>query len=416
TGAHTNITLTNNPTLVDGAIYTISFDAKDLGENAATTISNTSVTYDVTAPTISSISPATSSYVNHAKVSYTLSESLSSGTVTWTRTGGSADSNSPHAKALTGDELNTGTHTDITLTNSPTLIDGAIYTVSFGATDLAGNSATIVSSTGITYDITPPVISSTDPSQSSYINNTNVSYTLSEAAASGTIAWIRTGGSEDSNSPHAQALAGTELNSGSHTDITLTNSPTLVDGAMYTISFDATDAAANAATTVSTTGITYDVTSPTLLQVTPAKDSFLPIADNSKIRIDFSEPITAYNVDASSKFGTNLNTSIQQASDSLVISVNAPLTSLDTLTFKVTNLTDRGGTVGDAIEISYQTSILADYNNDYKVDIQDLANFVSLWPNLDLGPANGTIPYLTPEMDGLANLRDVGIFTRMWHW
>ena len=89
---------------------------------------------------------------------------------------------------------------------------------------------------------------------------------------------------------------------------------------------------------------------------------------------------------------------------------------MDTLTFKVTNLTDRGGTVGDPIQVSYQTSILADYNNDYKVDVQDLANFVSLWPNLDLGPANGTIPYLTPEMDGLANLRDVGIFTRMWHW
>jgi hypothetical protein len=162
--------------------------------------------------------------------------------------------------------------------------------------------------------------------------------------------------------------------------------------------------------------VNYDFTAPTLLQVTPATDSFLPITDNSKIRIDFSEPITAYNVDASSKLGTNFDYSVQHALDSLVISVNAPLTSLDTLTFKVTNLTDRAGSVGDPIQVSYQTSILADYNNDYKVDVQDLANFISLWPNLDLGPANGTIPYLTPEMDGLANLRDVGIFTRMWHW
>tara|TARA_Y100001970_G_scaffold1194_1_gene1402 strand:+ start:2349 stop:6983 length:4635 start_codon:yes stop_codon:yes gene_type:complete len=415
TGAHTDITLTNNPTLVEGAIYTISFDAKDLGENAATTISNTAITYDASAPTISSILPAANSYVNHARVSYTLSEAISSGTVTWTRTGGSEDTNSPYAKALAGDELNTGAHTDITLTNSPTLIDGAIYTVSFGATDLAGNSATKVSTTGITYDVTAPTISATTPSQNSYINNAKVSYTLSEAVASGTITWTRTGGSEDSNSPHAKALAGIELNSGAHTDITLTNSPTLVD-AMYTVSFDAIDVAGNAATTVSASNVTYDFTAPTLLKVTPAADSFLPIADNSKIRIDFSEPITAYNIDASSKFGTNLNTSIQQASDSLVISVNAPLTSLDTLTFIVTNMTDRAGSVGDAIQFFYQTSILADYNNDYKVDVQDLANFVSLWPNLDLGPAKGTIPYLTPEIDGQTNLRDIGVFTRMWHW
>ena len=68
------------------------------------------------------------------------------------------------------------------------------------------------------------------------------------------------------------------------------------------------------------------------------------------------------------------------------------------------------------MQVSYHTSVLADYNNDYKVDVQDLANFVSLWPNLDLGPAKGTIPYLTPEIDGQTNLRDVGVFTRMWHW
>jgi hypothetical protein len=210
-------------------------------------------------------------------------------------------------------------------------------------------------------------------------------------------------------------VSGDSLKAGEYLDIEL--NPKVTDGQSYHINMAVKDLAGNHCIDCGDVDfVNYDFTAPTLLQVTPATDSFLPITDNSKIRIDFSEPITAYNVDASSKFGTNLNTSIQQASDSLVISVNAPLTSLDTLTFKVTNLTDRGGTVGDPIQVSYQTSILADYNNDYKVDIQDLANFVSLWPNLDLGPANGTIPYLTPEMDGLANLRDVGIFTRMWHW
>lgn len=348
-GAHTDITLTNNPTLVEGAIYTISFDAKDAAGNSATTVSVTNITYDVSAPTISSISPAASSYVNHVRVSYTLSEAISSGTVIWTRTGGSEDSSSPHAKDLTGDELNTGAHTDITLTNSPTLIDGAIYTVSFGATDLAGNSATIVSSTGINYDVTAPTISSTAPSQDSYVNNTKVSYTLSEAAASGTITWTRSGGSEDQKVIHSQALTGDELNSGPHMEITLTNNPALVDGTIYHISYDAKDAAGNEAESVSIINVTYDVTAPAIAKITPASDSFLPITDNSKIRIDFTEPITAYNIDIASKLGANLNTSSQQASDSLVISVNAPLTSLDSLTFTITEITDRAGSVGDTI-------------------------------------------------------------------
>ena len=195
-------------------------------------------------------------------MSYTLSEALGSGSVTWTQTGGSADAGSPHVQALSGAELAGGVHTAITLTNDPTLVDGAVYTVSFDGVDLAGNAASTVSSTSVSYDTGAPVFSATAPASSSFVNDTLVSYTLSEALGSGSITWTQTGGTADAGSPHVQALTGAELAGGVHTAITLTNDPTLVDGAVYTVSFDGVDLAGNAASTVSSTSVSYDTGAP----------------------------------------------------------------------------------------------------------------------------------------------------------
>jgi len=110
-----------------------------------------------------------------------------------------------------------------------------------------------------------PVFTLTAPASSSFVANTNVSYTLSEPITSGTITWTHTGGAADGN--HIQALTGAELNAGAHTSITLTNNPTLVDGAVYTVSFNGIDASNNAATTVNSTLVTYDVSSPAAFTV-----------------------------------------------------------------------------------------------------------------------------------------------------
>jgi len=60
--------------------------------------------------------------------------------------------------------------------------------------------------TGILFaqDVTAPTISSTAPAQDASIKDTKVSYTLSEAVASGTVTFTRTGGSVDGSSPHEQ--------------------------------------------------------------------------------------------------------------------------------------------------------------------------------------------------------------------
>ena len=106
-------------------------------------------------------------------MSYTLSEALGSGSITWTQTAGSADAGSPHVQALTAGELGSGAHSSITLTNDPTLVDGAVYTVSFDGVDLAGNVATTVSSTSVSYDTGAPVFSATAPASSSFVNDSS---------------------------------------------------------------------------------------------------------------------------------------------------------------------------------------------------------------------------------------------------
>ena len=189
-GAHSNLTLATGANacvnwanaLVDGSIYTITFNAADSYGNAATTVTNTGVTYDITAPTQTPVAPATNAYINNTTttVSINNSETIGSGTITVTHTGGTADSG--HTCTLIGTGLTSGAHTinfaDTTngCAVAQTLVDGAIYTFAFDATDLAGNLATTVSNTGVTFDTTPPnaatalVWAETSPHNSTSVN------------------------------------------------------------------------------------------------------------------------------------------------------------------------------------------------------------------------------------------------------
>ena len=208
-------------------------------------------------PVISNVSPVSGSYHNNRLVSYTLSETCASGTVTFTRTSGTADPASPHIQNLTGSELTSGTKTNITLTNNPDLVDGAIYSLSWACTDEAGNTASVETSTNVHYDTSAPVISAVSPASNAAINNTLVSYTFSEICASASITFSRSGGSADAGSPHVQALTGPELNAGTSSGIAITNSPTLVNGAQYDISWNCSDRAGNVAAMVTSTAVTF---------------------------------------------------------------------------------------------------------------------------------------------------------------
>ncbi|MBM2819124.1 MAG: carbohydrate-binding protein [Nitrosarchaeum sp.] len=165
TGAHSitrTVLETGFGNLVSGAIYTMAISATDAASNVASTISKTSLTYDTTAPIISSVTPASSSIVNGGfSASYTLSETVSSGTITFTRTGGLADSLTHTYNFAAGDKIS-GAHsiprTVLEAGFGNPLVSRTIYNMTISATDAASNVATPVTKTGITYDTTGPCI------------------------------------------------------------------------------------------------------------------------------------------------------------------------------------------------------------------------------------------------------------------
>lgn len=149
-----DIAFTNGLTFDTNNDYEINVGPNKIGDangNPLPTLTNFDCN-DGAAPVFTSVSPATNDYVNDAVVSYSLSENLFGGFITWTKTSGPGTNQTSN---LTGAELNAGTHTDITLTNAPTLVDGTIYTVSFDGGD-GSNPAAQVNSTGVTYDTTSP--------------------------------------------------------------------------------------------------------------------------------------------------------------------------------------------------------------------------------------------------------------------
>jgi len=128
-------------------------------------ILNQSVT-DGQSPTITLTAPETDAYVNSGiTLSYQLNEDAQSDSVKvrFQRTGGSTDNNSPHTIVLSGESAGTGYNLLINGSDfdseerlGDSLVNGAVYTVSMFAQDLAGNNALNVSNENITYDTFAP--------------------------------------------------------------------------------------------------------------------------------------------------------------------------------------------------------------------------------------------------------------------
>jgi len=167
-----------------------------------------------------------------------------------------------------------GTSNTITLTTSGLTGTSETPTVTYGiaagtTVDVAVNEV-VNGASAVATDGIAPVISATAPATNAFIKTQTVSYTLSEAAvaASGVIVFTRTGGTADTS--HTCTLQGSALASGAHANLILINDAnvctgwtSLVDGSIYTVTFNATDAAGNAAITVTNTGVTFDTTPPT---------------------------------------------------------------------------------------------------------------------------------------------------------
>ena len=81
----------------------------------------------------------------------------------WHWTGGEPDNNSPHFVNLVMDELQGYDIGPIVLSDSPDLVDGAIYSLLYVALDPAGNQSDTTRKVDILFDVTPPKIAALLP-------------------------------------------------------------------------------------------------------------------------------------------------------------------------------------------------------------------------------------------------------------
>ncbi|KAA3602146.1 MAG: T9SS C-terminal target domain-containing protein [Calditrichaeota bacterium] len=258
------------------------------------------------------VSPAASSSDNSTLAyNFTLPEEATSGTVqlTFTRTGGTADANSPHtlifsnttAIQYTG-SINATTSSPffavssglLSLTSSHTsgLVDGTIYTVQLSYQDATPNAAATVDHTNFTFDSSTSAPTITSPTTGSgAATDFDVDFNLPEDATSGTIiaTITRTAGSTDIGSPHqltingitssgAKTLALNTSTLGSSTisggTVSLSGGAALAVGAIYSIELKYQDALGNSEASTTNTSITFSGSNATVnITGTPNNDT-----------------------------------------------------------------------------------------------------------------------------------------------
>ena len=269
-GEHLNVSLAEKANLVDGSIYSLWISASDAASNESQSDVIENITFDLSKPLITQVSPVSVTHVNHSNINYTSSETLEFMEIIWEQIAGESDTSSPHTIELAGEDLTGGRHENLALWESIPLNSGTIYSMTIRASDLAGNEADIVKMNTITYDVELPILALNMPLTDSYINNTNVSYSLSEKLAEATLTWTSSAGISS-----VVDLTSIDMSPGSHEDIELRNVPQLTDGETYELSLIGVDLAGNSSEKVIVTGVKYDVTKPTVILTGPEPHTVL---------------------------------------------------------------------------------------------------------------------------------------------
>ena len=183
------------------------------------------------------------------------------------------------------------------------------------------------------------------------------------------------------------------------------------------------DAAGNEADTIQSINTVklYDLTPPVINAVSEPISNVLPVLEKSTLELFISEPISSLKVSAVTQFGDTLSPDYSiMNKDTVLVTLNPPFISGDSVVIKISDLTDLSNNVGAQSEYKYEISLLADFNLDGEVDIYDLKSFLTGWKEKDLkyelGPVTRDEPNFKPDLDGVFNARDGMVFYRMWHW
>ena len=171
--------------------------------------------------------------MNNTNLSYFISEFLLEATATWTWVDGVLDMQD-HIHQLEPFEREPGEKQFIMLTNAPDLVDGSYYDVIIFGKDRAGNPSNQATAKNVKYDVTPPVITITNPGPDVFITSTQIAYDLSEDMGSITVRFEYSGGDYDLGSPHIYDISGDDLKIGAHT-IEPEFTPELMEGTQFTL-------------------------------------------------------------------------------------------------------------------------------------------------------------------------------------
>ena len=162
------------------------------------------------------------------------------------------------------------------------------YNISIVGTDLAGNKGKSVKVDNILYDITPPEFVQISPNNDTFIKETDISYTLIETLEEGKIIFENIGGASDPKKSHLVTLAGSKKKKGSQGGKLPVSLVRLVNGGIYNVRFEGTDAAGNVAPDAQINNIVFDNEIPKLNIVSPGSNSFI---NNRSISFSISEDL-----------------------------------------------------------------------------------------------------------------------------
>ena len=92
--------------------------------------------------------------------------------------GGVEDTLAPYTAILIASERTSGDHIEIELSNNPTVVENALYTMSITGQDRAGNKTKRAFVPGLQYDFTPPELSIISPRERDAINQKQIHLSL----------------------------------------------------------------------------------------------------------------------------------------------------------------------------------------------------------------------------------------------
>ncbi len=260
---------------VDGAVYSLSISGEDKAGNKSEQTRVNNISYDITPPIVKIDNIKNNSYINYSTVSYTLSENLSEGQISYTPVEGSNGEKSPQVISLNKNELLVGSKAQIELLGKPKLENGKVYTIEISGKDRAGNVAKPHRVEQVTFDNEPPNGTISLPIDSEQIKKTNITYLLSDNLKWGDAVVTQTGGTFDPASPHRVSVLGPNLTKGLHGEIALQLEEKLADGGRYSLTIEGEDKAGNRVIVTPVKNVLFDVLPPRLSFTNPPEGSFI---------------------------------------------------------------------------------------------------------------------------------------------